>query len=231
MLTSTPTASSILRGERRPWNELSESESDSDDDGDALGKLPINQELIGVTELDQILDSVHEVISLLLRLSISVRNPAPHDRWMRYNSTDSSAFEPHDIDNVKSRFPKVSDDLAERLGRANSMRRQFFKYREEHREKLGVGLLPDDSNTVIESTVASSLRTAAKSTAFNASAIMAEDEISDGGRTQTSFATSFRGDGGKPRIPALPSGCTFDEPFERPFCFYIIAIPNRQKWK
>jgi hypothetical protein len=227
----TLSASSILSGERLPWDERSDDESESDNDNDLLGNHPVDHDLIGITELDQIMESIHENITLLLRLSVSIRNPAPHDRWMKYKLTETSAFEPYDIDHVKSKFPQIGDDLAERLGRANSMRRQYFKYREEHREKLGAGLIPDSSKTIAQSTVASSLRREAKLEDFDVNKAIEDDEMSDSGYTQTSFATSVGAGDNKLTIPPLPEGSTFEEPFECPFCFCIIIVTNRQKWK
>lgn len=56
-----------------------------------------------------------------------------------------SHFETPDINHVRDKFQltKEGDHLSERLGKANTKRRQLLKYNEMHHEKL-VGRRPDD---------------------------------------------------------------------------------------
>lgn len=49
---------------------------------------------------------------------------------------DTSVYEDWDVRHVQERFPQADQSLWERLGKANSRRRKYFIYREQHRERL-----------------------------------------------------------------------------------------------
>jgi len=210
------------------------SDDDSDDNevdvDDATSTSPL-QSLGHRTEMDQIRAGVSEAITNLLRLSAAIRNPARHDQWLNFSqSIDTTPYEPYDIGHVVSKYPGISDALACRLGLALSRRRCYFKYRKEHHDKLASGLAGDVQDD--QSTLASSLPSKAKTpkrtnsdlnTAFG-------DEQSDSGFTTTSFATSIA-DTTTLRVPPLPRGADFDDPFECQFCFGIIIVGNRSMWK
>ena len=213
-------AYSIVVGGKVPWDHI-------EDDGLSMGSDPNTEsDDLPATEMDQVSQNVSDVINCLLRLSVAIRNPAPHDRFATFASIDASHFEPYDIDHVRSRFNKIEPFLAERLGRAISRRRQYFKYRESHHLKLSQGLNSREAND--ESTVASSLPRHAKVAGFNPEAVD-EDEASDSGITQTSFASSHTG-GDKLRVPPLPREAE-NGPFECPFCYMMIIASGSLSWK
>ncbi|KAK3361346.1 hypothetical protein B0T24DRAFT_685015 [Lasiosphaeria ovina] len=125
---SLQAAVDILSGARVPWDELSDSSSSSD----GADKHPVPK-----SELEQVTTDITEVVDCLLRLSVALRNPAPHDRFARSKLTDTSPYEAFDIEYVKSMLARhtYDQDFIERLGKANSHRRLYFKYRESHRDK------------------------------------------------------------------------------------------------
>lgn len=84
------------------------------------------------SELTQIMMDVIDIIDCLLRLSISVQSPAPHDRFKAATSTNTSFYEATDIEHVHAKFNSADKWLVERLGKAISHRRQYFKYRDAH---------------------------------------------------------------------------------------------------
>lgn len=90
---------------------------------------------------DELLDDIKHVIARLLRLSVVIRNPTPH---YHFSSRRAAAFmqssEPLDIRHVRDKFPKLTEELAKRLRKALSVRRQYFRYREEHFKRLAEGL-------------------------------------------------------------------------------------------
>jgi hypothetical protein len=179
--------------------------------------------------MDQIMASTSQVVTLLLRLSAAIRNPASHDRWLNSRQIDTYAFQVHGINHVKAKFPKISPKLAQRLGTAIAMRRGYHKYREKHHTKLTAGLCDDDDDerTVIESTTASSLPKNAKELYLDV--LLENDKGSDSGRTATSFATSTTLEDGL-RVP-LPRGEIYDTPFECPLCFNMVNVGNGAAWK
>ncbi|KAF5009974.1 hypothetical protein FDECE_3835 [Fusarium decemcellulare] len=146
---------------------------------------------------------VSEAIDCLLRLSVAIANPAPHEklRKLRHGaSEDVSFYETHDIGYVQDKYPNISTGLAEMLGKTITRRRQFFKYREAQRAKLAAGLdmashgqegdIGDLEAT--STTVAASLPDHLKG--FEEvdirSGTIDEDDLSETGTSQTSCATS-----------------------------------------
>ncbi|KAF5712162.1 zinc finger transcription factor ace1 [Fusarium mundagurra] len=203
-------AKDILTGQLTPWDQdLSPAEFSEDDSDDE----PLNVDASGPSELSQIFAAIVEDINCLLRLSVSIHNPSPHDRFKKAYLTDTSVYEPFDVQHVCNKLSKAPKPIAERLGKAISRRRQYFKYRELHHEKLASGLELDGKDQM-QSTVASSLP---KKLNVNEPISLEEDldDASDTGRSQTSWATSAA-DPERRKIPALPAEAE-NGPFECPF--------------
>ncbi|KAI1417942.1 hypothetical protein F5Y13DRAFT_199073 [Hypoxylon sp. FL1857] len=221
-------ALAILCGERIPWDELPPEAEDSDQDPGG----PVDRYVEFETELDQISADVAEVVDCLLRLSVSIRNPAPHDRLKASARIDASPYNAHDISHVAETFRLADPKLVERLGKANSRRRQFFMYRASHHAILSESLNADSNNSVLGklSTVASSIPQHLKDNQLGVkSDPIDEDELSESGITQTSYATTLGGSG-RPRAPALPAEAS-KGPFECPFCYTMISVSSRRAWK
>ncbi|KAI0908866.1 hypothetical protein F4823DRAFT_465371 [Ustulina deusta] len=185
------------------------------------------------TEVLEIVADIADIIGCLLRLSVSIRNPAPHDHFVSSKFIDTTYFEEYDVKHVKAKLPHVKPDLAHRLGKAISRRRQYFKYRETHHQKLSAGLDLDSrrSEAGVQSTVASSIPTALKDgeKSHPAFSRLEEEEMSDSVISQTSYATSGP-ESGRLKIPSLPKQAN-DGPFECPFCYMMISVSTTIQWK
>ncbi|KAM0553411.1 hypothetical protein ACHAPJ_007426 [Fusarium lateritium] len=216
-------AKAIVTGDKVPWDQLEDDESL--DDEPLPADVDADDSELPTTEMTQIAAGVSDVVNCLLRLSVAIRNPAPHDRFTTFVPIEASHYEPFDIQHVKSKFGDIEPFLTERLGKAISRRRQYFKYRQSHHLKLSHGL--DDEPKDSESTIASSIPGHAKTTRFNLTS-MDEDAASDSGVTQTSFASSSA-DTEKIRIPPLPEEAE-DGPFECPFCYMMIIATSTISW-
>lgn len=182
-----------------------------------------------VSEIEDILLSINKTITCLLRLSMAIRNPFPHDRFVRSKHIDTSYFEKHDINHVKEKFPTMDLDLAERLGKGISYRRQYFKYREARHTSTSAE--PGDGEGDGRSTLASSVPNRFKDDKILMEniGIVNDDERSNSVFTHTSFAT-FDADSGHIKVPPLPAASE-DGPFECPFCYMIIQASSRDSWK
>jgi hypothetical protein len=162
------------------------------------------------SELEHISSGVVETINYPFKLSVSLRNPAPHDRLICSKATDISFFEPYDILHIRPNFTGAKEYLVERLGRGIARRRQYFEYfeyRKSRRAKLAQGLDFDVGGDEADtgSTITSFIPSAVKdSTTFTLSlAELNDDNESDTGVSQTSLATTTAGFD-RPRIPPLP---------------------------
>jgi hypothetical protein len=231
-LTARDLATAIVEGDKVPWDELP-SDSESDDSVDEIDRDKPNEirqsTEMASTELSQILSDVNEITTDLYRLSQTARNPAPHERFLQAVSTDTSHFLEHDRRHVENKFPNAEPSLLTHLGNTISKRRQYFKFREQHNQKLAQGLMGDEGDA---STVASSLPSKLKveypSPADPKS--INEDTGSESGLSQTSYAGS-EGDPSRPKVPSIAAKYMDGNPFPCPFCFLIINVTSSHSWK
>ncbi|RYP79086.1 hypothetical protein DL771_000064 [Monosporascus sp. 5C6A] len=190
-------AHAILTGDKEPWDKAPENRIPSVFPKEILDPGDFDFE----SEIDQIFADIVEVLDTLCRISVSLRNPTPHDRFMSFASTDTSCYERNDIEHVREKYNNAEDFIVQRLGKALSHRRQYFKYRESHRHKLAMGLDIDSRGTELgaQSTIASSIPQAMKETDNITRSLedIDEDQRSDSGLTQTSFATTLTGGSGR----------------------------------
>ncbi|KAH7003037.1 hypothetical protein EDB82DRAFT_3888 [Fusarium venenatum] len=197
---------------------------------------------------------VGEAIDCLLRLSVAIANPATHEHFQKLGvgpSEDVSFYEPHDIAYVRDKFPKISDKLANTLGRYITRRRQSFKYLQAHHEEL-----PSSAKTLASNNEADTFYTEVVPRSFTSSltrpfetlatfdpqaSVIDEDIRSDSGISERSYITSdgstFEGtdqETHKPapllRVPPRPSAAE-DGTFECPFCYKTISAGTRTEWK
>jgi len=219
-----------MTGNRIPWEELSDSDSDSDSDtedavADQLGDASHH------TELEQMLSGIAEINTCLMRLSMAIRNPAPHDQFKESKDIDISHFEAFDIAHVRAKFPDADEYLIIRLGKGISRRRQYLRYRDQHRKRLEQGIeCLDEKDAVVDpigSTVASSIPAAMKTSA--ATAHIDESEDHEERTSQTSFASSNT-DGLRLRPPPLPEEGANSRPFECPLCFRFTSVRDPPAW-
>ncbi|EKJ76392.1 hypothetical protein FPSE_03391 [Fusarium pseudograminearum CS3096] len=226
------------RDENSPDNVASDTDwardEDSDfSDSDFAGDLDESTTAFPTLVLD-----IGEAIDCLLRLSVAIANPAPHERFQKLgggSSEDVSFFEPHDIAYVRDKFPKITDELANALGKFITRRRQFFTYRHAHHEKSASATTISVSNKETGSFHTESL---AK---FNPQAAVIDEDIrSDTGASHTSYATSagfnFEGTEQEMRrptpalsVPPQPSAAE-DGIFKCPFCYKMVSAKTRTAW-
>ena len=72
-----------------------------------------------------------------------MRNPAPRDRFRKAEDIDTSHFIPWDAQHIGEKFPMLASEspfLLHRLAKANSRRRQVFKYNKIHSSKMKHGI-------------------------------------------------------------------------------------------
>ncbi|KAI0869699.1 hypothetical protein GGS24DRAFT_478076 [Hypoxylon argillaceum] len=228
LVTSLNEVHSILSGETLPWDQDLGEAGELDEE---LKELLMNEDFEFDSELGQLTKEVTDSIAYLLRLSMALRHPAPHDRFMSTEYANVRYFEATDKAHVEAKYPRASQYLIIRLGQALSQRRQYFKYRESHHEKLARGLIDSGRSEVDgQSTVASSIPGAMKMPGADPRfGELDEDERSDTGFSQTSFATTAP-ESDRLRIPPLPRRA-HDGPFECPFCYMLISVSGKHQWK
>ncbi|KAK0614514.1 hypothetical protein B0T14DRAFT_499766 [Immersiella caudata] len=232
------TAQTVEDGASDDASEDSFTDSDSDEEPSAESRLPT------------LCTDIREAIDCLLRLSVAIANPAPHERFRKFGAEDISYREPHDVAYVRDKFPKLNQDMVSVLGKSITRRRQFFRYRLAHHEKLAAGLESnpakdgeDNRTEAFPKTVASTLPDHIKSMASIdlKKDFIDEDNRSDTAASMTSYATSagflVEVKDGETVIPPPPLRVPPPPPeaehgaFECAFCYRMISASTRPAWK
>lgn len=169
-------------------------------------------------------------------MSMLVRKPAQHDVILGSKRADVVAFEPFDYNHVREKYPKADDPLVKRLGNAITRRRKYLKYRERHAIKLRQGIDTVDPGARDfqhvregESEGITSILSDTVATDFQHRNIEFDDNTSDTGVSQTSYAPTLLS-GGNVTIPPPPKSSLGGVPFECPFCFYLITTRGTRSW-
>ncbi|CCX34318.1 Similar to Serine/threonine-protein phosphatase 6 regulatory ankyrin repeat subunit A; acc. no. Q505D1, partial [Pyronema omphalodes CBS 100304] len=208
---------------------------------------------------DLAMDEINHTINCLYRMSITLQNPTSRDRLARMENINMSHFESFDIEHVKNKHQLSPDHgyLSERLGKANTKRRQILKYHEQHHEKIvgrRLAVIPvtglgeeaaeqpetnkDGMNRhdyYSESEAPSAMRTTVSTVIeqnFEMELVEVDatnlDNRSEAGLSQTSYASSASGSDSL-RVPNPPND--YDgQPFECPYCFCFVSTENRASW-
>lgn len=127
--TETTSASSV---------QSSDSSSDDSDSGsEPIEAPPSDQDdLPSTTDLEYALLDISHVLKCLYRFSVVLHQPIPLERIQRCASIDVKHYEFWDIGHATNKFPQAPKFLQQRLGRANSKRRQLLIYHERHHKKI-----------------------------------------------------------------------------------------------
>lgn len=212
----------IIDGERPSWEDFSDSDSDDLDNNSLLHDANAPS-----CELRQLLSNLADINTYLMRLSIAIRNPAPHDQFKASAHINISFFEPYDIQHVQGKFPSVRPELVVRLGGAISRRRQYLLYRKGHRARLSEGLDPEQEPLAAEGTVISSLPSGLKHN--TAAPLLEDDDNYDDLASGTSYSSSHN-DFAKLRPPKMPKIAQDGQPFECPLCYRFTTVTNEHAW-
>jgi hypothetical protein len=99
-------------------------------------------EISSTTPLKEAIKDIGDVITCLYRLSITIQNPASQSRLERMERIEIGHYKRFDINHLYNKYrleigigPEYQY-LIERLGKANTKRRQILKYNEEHHERI-----------------------------------------------------------------------------------------------
>ena len=164
---------------------------------------------------------IGKTITCLMRLSIVIQSSAPHRRFFQSHVT--RLYEPADISHVAEKYSKSDKGLQERMGKANSYRRQYFKYRESHHYQITYGSTPDTEG---QSTVASSIPKGLDDETLGLDQLRINDEIV----ASASSSHTMAYDAGHLDFPPLPA-ISKHGPFECPFCYMLIAADDQNTWE
>lgn len=249
----------IVSRDRLPADEMSEGSDSSVSSLEDESASEPDGGLYSITELEARFLDIKHIIGCLYRLAIVIRNPASRDRLQKCADIEVAHYEFFDIAHASHKFPSAEQYLVDRLGKANTKRRQLLQYHERHHDKLAMYIdLPadgrldhhqeaeedasanvthDDPGLTTEyllpsqSDITTTVITQTTATTF-VQPSPGPGEGSDTGQSQTSYATSVGDTNTRIRIPPPPPlGRELDgEPFECPYCFCIITADGSRSW-
>ncbi|KAI5808622.1 hypothetical protein DFH27DRAFT_233036 [Peziza echinospora] len=238
----TPHAASTLLS-----SSVWDSDSDSDPGESSLGS-PEEASDLTLTICD-----IAHVITCLCQLSVLIRQTNPKDRIHKYAAIPMSHFQPYDRAHAQTKHPSAPEYLAQRLGDANTQRRQFFEYRRLHHEKIakfvddmmvneahgqagGEAELEEEAHTVITKAQTMTTISTVPGQIELPVEFRAADFESVSGETTTSIGSMYmaenQGASGFLQIPRPPNADFVFEgnPFMCPYCYCIIAVRNTRAW-
>jgi len=211
------------------------SDPSCEEDEDSEPEVPVVRK--SASPLDEACGEISQVITCLYKFSVAIRNPAPRDKLERLEEFNVSHFEFFDVQHVANKYSSVGENyLIERLGKANSRRRQLLMYYEGHHERIVGRRLPDasadsarDADYISETN--SAMQTTVSTYIERDSEPINLDTQSETGVSQTSYASSVGGLG----ILCVPPPPDEDSAlngiaFECPYCHSMIVIENRLSW-
>ena len=208
------------------------------------------------TEIQELESAIRLGLENLFKTSIFIRKFTSRDR--RKRAAASKPFDNRaDIMYLKDRYPSLVENstLAARLGEANARRRQYFKYRRDHNERLSAvskraeqdlknessqPLAPEARPTKTVSTAETkpSLLADTEATAFQASeaqqAQMLRDTEPSEAMSAVSFATSVvETSNDELSFPSVSAEAQTGSPFLCPYCLEIQQFKRgpEQQWR
>ncbi|EED18570.1 conserved hypothetical protein [Talaromyces stipitatus ATCC 10500] len=178
-----------------------------------------------MTEIQQLYQSLVDIINLLFQISMAIRKPADHDRLLNMKTKNESYFEPWAQQHISHKYPEAGNGVVSRLSAAMARQKAILKYRERHRAKLGKGLFEyiGTDSTKLSETEATEMATGNDQLHFLETA-------SNSGLSQTSYATSLITTQDAISIPNPPRKSRDKKPFECPYCFHVISIKHKKDW-
>ncbi|KAK8011034.1 hypothetical protein PG990_009999 [Apiospora arundinis] len=174
-----------------------------------------------LTEMKDILKHISKTITCLMRLTIVIQSSAPHRRF--FLSHDTNMYEANDIKHVEETYRLSSQQLKDRMGKANTYRRQYFNYREAHHYRIAHG---SDLDGEGQSTVASSLPKGLDSESLG----LEELNPSYGDLAWEFSSQSTTYDANQFDFPPIPA-MSEHGPFLCPFCYMIIEADSQKAWE
>jgi hypothetical protein len=183
-----------------------------------------------VIEVQELLNMVGNSITGLFELSTLLRRESSD---VTYNTTPIDS-QP-DIDYIWHKLPYTRSTapwLVEKLGKANTRRRAYLKYRETQRGKLAYRR---PANEIEDDTARDSGQNTIATTNIEDPNLDAEGHVGQADletRSDTPYSSSAMEDNEtKLAMPPRPTGSREKQTFECPYCFTFISTKNDDAWR
>ncbi|CZT18257.1 uncharacterized protein RCC_04102 [Ramularia collo-cygni] len=207
-------------GQDESFSSPEDSADDSGSDGDSL-ELPDDQLLLPANDP---LRDIRDIVDLLYRFALTLRNPAGHSRIRDAFSSSAVGYHPYDVRHLESKYPAAESWLLERLARAMSVWRQYIRYREDHYDKKAADPDEQDGTTTLATSIPGQW------SYINATGRGQSPSKTKSIYSETSYATTTSGVA-QLRPPRMPAAGTDGNPFQCEICCSIVSVDNEKSWR
>lgn len=203
---------------------LCEQEDKEHDPENAL--LEDESSLDGLSELQELYESIVVRIDNLFEMTLVVRKPAKLNRITSIGKLRWGPSTDFDLMYVQHKFPVASKQLQENLTAALTMRRAVLEYYDIHRYKYARRIdATSDEDTPQESEPAESI---APATEYNPKSILYEDTRSQSEDSVQSTRSLM--DPKRPLHIPIPEEIHRKRPYPCPYCHYLLDIYNPRQY-
>ncbi|KAF5533738.1 hypothetical protein FMEXI_11654 [Fusarium mexicanum] len=208
-------AYAITVGCRIPWDQINDEDEENSQSEDERKPLISSPE----TEMEQIVAHIADTIDNLSYLGAALEETIADDR----TEDETSHYEPFDIQHVRSKYPKVDESIAERLGKAISARRQLF----QGQQSAELGSHTEEGRLADEPTLEG------VSNQFDLLALTNQGSEHQEDFEETPSETSYIAseDIKACQIPPLPQNAREGEPFRCHLCHKMVRGLSATAWK
>jgi len=236
--------------------------SDESDASSNEGSDSEKRDQVGTSEIEELISAMSICVTSLFKASAFIRKHSSQDKRKRASKAapfDNKADIMHIADKYHLYGSERNEALATRMGEANARRRQYFKYRRDHVERLandkveqknsekprGEQTLPTSAiqgsvpaKSVV--TALTNLQSAAETEATNFLAPQAGENAGDAAQLELapsviSYATFIHEPSeNELAFPPIPREAKKDLPFVCPYCQEVLALNGsdmERRWK
>lgn len=222
--SSVEMATKVIDRERAPRRNPSDADRNS-----VLDEIGHPEESTMSPDLHHLVVRVEKIITCLMRLSLSIKTPAPSGQsQISLEATMSDHDLTQDTDLVRNAFPKAPERLIVRLGQANLSRREDLHYhKERHGGSRQTPLSSRGGAEAMDITDVPSASGIGDWASFTATTGPSQSATADEqGDVSMRNARTHAG----AHFITLPASVRLGEPFECPTCFEPITVLQSADW-
>jgi hypothetical protein len=164
------------------------------------------------TEITEIYRSLVKTITNLYQVSMAIRQPSQHDRFIEMTKRDAEPFRFWAAQHVSHKHPHADQFLIDRLGSAMAKQWAILKYRRKKQIKISHQMDNAEGEAYVK--------------AFDDSSQLPLEAAS----SELPHAKTSPDEQEAIKVPVLPNEGANNTPFECPYCFFVITISDSRAW-
>jgi hypothetical protein len=197
------------------------------------------------TEISELWLMVEEIMTNLMKVSVLVRKSTKRNRFQHAIRAAAKVASPSvpttwDVDHIRHKHPKLERNrwLLDRVGEANTQRRQFLLYAQDHGRRVAFDQFGDFGSKSLFSRPTQALTqatTVVKDEKISSALAHLDYEGNDdaSATSLTTYATGRDDDGSTTRLRIVPliTVCPKGKPGVCPYCQGMVLFTGRKLWR